>query len=777
MKPVIIPDLQADPGFSTLISIDRDIRSYLCMPIQLKGKIFGTLNIGSNEPHTYSELHAAMFQPIAQQVGSIIDRVLLFHQVTSDAAYIHNLLDSIDSVVYTVDTQCRIREVNNAWYEFVRSFGGQVLEEYNGRNLYDVTPTESLKVVYQNVVDQLLSGSIRIFSQEIVHPAPAGERTYQVTIIPMTIGKAIIGLVFTHTDITSLKRTEAELKKSNEQLIALNEISRLFSASFDLHEMLRSAIPLMQKTIGADAVIVYLREEDGEDLVLVHYTGFPVEAIPNLNRLKQDESATGEVVRTRRPMYISENAALDERIVAGNREILRRAGCDALAIVPLISKDRVIGALDIFYTGVHEFAEREQQFLTLVGNQFGNAVENALLYGESRSQVGRLTVLYQLSEHLTSTLNIDQMFQVVCEHVQHITPFRQFTIDFVDPTLQTITPAFHVDSVDGNLVFHLLVLQSSVLDPQSPAARVLSTRQSYRSADRKQLIIPMLSKETIIGLLSVSSGPATSIDMHQQILESIANLTAISLEKGKLYEETLQKSLEIERRNKELDDFTYVVSHDLKEPLISIEGFGRILQLDYGNIIQAEGKEYLDSMVSGTTRMKGLIDDLLLLSRVSRPSESFKTVAIKDVLDRIRIDFEFTIRQRGLSLNVPENLPGVEGNETQLTIVFRNLIGNAIKFNRSPNPRVDVSFQNTGNNLYLFSVRDNGIGIEKDFFEKIFVIFQRLHRREEYEGTGAGLAIVKKIIELHRGKIWVESELGRGSTFYFTLPKPIVHEL
>jgi light-regulated signal transduction histidine kinase (bacteriophytochrome) len=264
---------------------------------------------------------------------------------------------------------------------------------------------------------------------------------------------------------------------------------------------------------------------------------------------------------------------------------------------------------------------------------------------------------------------------------------------------------------------------------------------------------------------------------HIQLLESISNLTAIALEKGRLYEETLQKSIEIEKRNKELDDFTYVVSHDLKEPLISVEGFSRILQLDYQDVIQAEGKEYLDSIVGATTRMKGLIDDLLLLSRVSRPTESFKEFSIKEILDEIIHDIEFTIKQRGVEILLPDDLPTVFGNATQVKIVFRNLIGNAIKFNKNPNPKVEIGFQNTENNHYLFYVKDNGIGIDKEFYDKIFLIFQRLHRREEYEGSGAGLAIVKKIIELHNGKVWVESELGKGSTFFFTLPKPPIKNI
>ena len=192
--------------------------------------------------------------------------------------------------------------------------------------------------------------------------------------------------------------------------------------------------------------------------------------------------------------------------------------------------------------------------------------------------------------------------------------------------------------------------------------------------------------------------------------------------------------------------------------------------MDYSDVIRAEGKEYLDSLVGATTRMKGLIDDLLMLSRVSKPTESFRQVDLSAVVAEIRADMEFVIRKRNVDFRVDPALPKVAGNETQLKILFRNLIGNAVKFNDKPDPFVEVGFRYQENNSYLFWVKDNGIGIEPEFFEKIFVIFQRLHRREEFEGSGAGLAIVKKIIEIHEGKIWVESQKGTGSMFCFALP-------
>jgi len=777
-KPIIVNDFLAEEKYRSIAVYKKGLGAQLSYPITLKGKIFGTINIGTKEPYTFFDEHVEMLHPIAQQIGFIIDRILLFNKVSEDSAYIRNLLDSIDSIVYTVNNELRIQEVNKAWYGFMRDFGVETMEDYHGKALFDVLPSEPLKVMFQNIIDPILNGSVKIFSQEFVHSSNKGDIVYNITINPMVINQKVVGLVFTHNDITALKKSEAELKKSNEQLLALHEISTLVSSSREVKTMLNDAIPILQKNINAVGVIVYLLDSDKNDLILTYQKGFDKVEFPTIFHLPMSASATGQVVATKKPLYISEKVYLDERIVPTNREILKKLNLDAMALIPLVSKDKVFGALDIFYDHPHVFSEQEKQILMLVGNQLGVAIENSRLYDELRSQVDRLTVLYQLSQELTSTLNINQIFEVVHKYVKQVIPFQMFRIDLYNEKTNTKTPVLNIEKVNGEEIFVTTLSHPTSVAQGTAIENVLINRNTYQSSDKRLISIPMISKDVILGIMSVEAEVGMYYSgTHIQLLESISNLTAIALEKGRLYEETLQKSIEIEKRNKELDDFTYVVSHDLKEPLISVEGFSRILQLDYQDVIQAEGKEYLDSIVGATTRMKGLIDDLLLLSRVSRPTESFKEFSIKEILDEIIHDIEFTIKQRGVEILLPDDLPTVFGNATQVKIVFRNLIGNAIKFNKNPNPKVEIGFQNTENNHYLFYVKDNGIGIDKEFYDKIFLIFQRLHRREEYEGSGAGLAIVKKIIELHNGKVWVESELGKGSTFFFTLPKPPIKNI
>jgi PAS domain S-box-containing protein len=771
-QPVIIPDLAAEASYEALYSFQEGMRSEMSLPIVVKGKVLGTFNLLSYEPHTYHDEHASTLVPVAQQIGVIIDRVRLFRQVSEDATYIHKLLDSIDSVVYTVDTGCQIREVNKAWHDFVRTCGVTDDLEYHGMNLMDAVPSEPLKILLQNVVGDLLAGRIRFFSQEFAQSTPGGERMYQLTINPMVIESRVIGLVISHTDITALKQTEHELKRSYEQLLALNEISTLISTSLNLEDILHGTIPLLNRTFEASGVLVYLREKEGEGLTLAQKEGLPDITTEQIRHLPESESVTGLAISTKEPLYLTDNAVDDSRILQANRPLLRRAGVVSMAAIPLMSKDKVHGALDIFYNARQEFPSQLRQMLTLIGNQLGAAIENALLYQELLSQIARLTVLYELSQQLTSTLDSRQIFKIIYEHVARIIHFNLVRVDLIDARRQTVTHSMSAERVAGEFAETSEAGISLRIPAESPEQYVLESRAIRVNPEKTVIHLPMFSKGTIMGIMSAHTDLDNAFSGIQlRLLESIGNLAAIALEKAMFYEETVQKSQEIERRNKELDDFTYVVSHDLKEPLISIEGFGKILQLDYQEVIGKEGKEYLDSILGASTRMKGLIDDLLMLSRVSRPSEAFRVVSTKKVIGEIRTDMEFTIRQKGASLIIPEDLPLVVGNETHVKVVFQNLIGNAFKFNTGDHPEVEIRFQNAENNYYLFSVRDNGIGISPDFFEKIFIIFQRLHRREEYEGSGAGLAIVKKIIEIHRGKIWVTSEIGKGSTFFFTLPR------
>jgi signal transduction histidine kinase len=225
----------------------------------------------------------------------------------------------------------------------------------------------------------------------------------------------------------------------------------------------------------------------------------------------------------------------------------------------------------------------------------------------------------------------------------------------------------------------------------------------------------------------------------------------------------------LRRSNRDLEQFAYVASHDLQEPLRKVASFCQLLERRYGDQLDERGQQYIDFAVDGAKRMQKLINDLLAFSRVGRTTDAFVQVNLGDTLARAKLALATSIEASDAEITT-DPLPTISGDATLLAAVFQNLIGNAIKFRGEATPRVHIGVEEQ-TDTWVLSCSDNGIGIDADYAEKIFVIFQRLHRRESYEGTGIGLALVRKIIEFHGGTIWLDTGVESGTTFRWTLPK------
>jgi PAS domain S-box-containing protein len=235
--------------------------------------------------------------------------------------------------------------------------------------------------------------------------------------------------------------------------------------------------------------------------------------------------------------------------------------------------------------------------------------------------------------------------------------------------------------------------------------------------------------------------------------------------------ELARQSEELRRSNAELERFAYVASHDLQEPLRMVSSYVQLLARRYQGRLDADADEFIHYAVDGASRMRRLIQDLLTYARISTRGEAFEPVALEEVLEDTREALKVAIEESGATLT-HDPLPTVTADPTQMGQLFQNLLSNALKFRGAEPPVVHIGARRSGDHAgaWLFSVHDNGIGIDPAFFDRIFIVFQRLHGMTEYSGTGIGLALCRRIVERHGGHLWVESGAGRGATFFFTLP-------
>lgn len=317
----------------------------------------------------------------------------------------------------------------------------------------------------------------------------------------------------------------------------------------------------------------------------------------------------------------------------------------------------------------------------------------------------------------------------------------------------------------------LIGAKVEILIPQAARTRHVSHRESYNQHPNARPMglltdLSAIRRDGKTVPVEISLSPA-HIDQQLSIIVSIRDVT-----ERKQRERLLKRQAEdLARSNKELERFGYIASHDLQEPLRMVSSYVQLLSRRYKGKLDDDADEFINYAVDGANRMQSLINDLLDYSRVGHSKLNYRLIEVEDTLRTALTNLQPSIEESHAIIEY-SHLPKLNGLAIELTQLFQNLISNAIKY-RSDRPlKVYVSCSDEGDN-WRFSVADNGIGIEPKHHEKIFEVFRRLHAKDDYPGTGIGLAVCKKIAELHEGKIWVESAPGMGSVFYFTISKQL----
>lgn len=320
-------------------------------------------------------------------------------------------------------------------------------------------------------------------------------------------------------------------------------------------------------------------------------------------------------------------------------------------------------------------------------------------------------------------------------------------------------------NIKSNIIVNLPKIDS--LPPEAKQDRWYLKTNNIKSL----LIVPMFYGTGVKGILALEAVNQEHAwtERDIQLLKLTGEIISGAVERCRQASELVNRTEQLEASNQELEKFAYIVSHDLSEPLRSISGFSYLLQEEYDSQLDKEAQEYLEFINDGAARMQQLIKDLLAFSRVGSQNLVLTSIDCEQVIQEVISNLQAAIIENKVEIHY-DKLPKIMADRTQFAQLWQNLIANAIKF-RNPGLRPEIHISATQKSQELvFTIQDNGIGIETQYTEEIFSVFRRLHNRQQYSGTGIGLAICRRIVELHGGRIWVKSTVGKGSTFYIFLP-------
>jgi len=406
-------------------------------------------------------------------------------------------------------------------------------------------------------------------------------------------------------------------------------------------------------------------------------------------------------------------------------------------------------------------------------NRFYNAMDRAqTLFSEVRRRSEELQAAYEemqaTNEEMQAT---NEELQATTDELERTTAYRQTLTDTMLDVLLTTDPEGVITEVNK--------ATERISGYSSDELIGKPLRQFFVDQDRAQAGIEEIKKEggssnyelTVL----TKAGKEVPVSFNATVLRDPAGRiigllgSARDVTKQRQVESSLKQTMaQLESSNKELEQFAYVASHDLQEPLRMVSSYTQLLEKRYKDKLDSDADEFIGYVVDGVSRMQNLINSLLTYSRVTTKGKALAKTDCEAVLETTITNLKKAIEESSADIT-HDPLPVVRADDVQVGQLFQNLIGNAIKFRGKNNPRIHVSAEHKDAE-WVFSVRDNGIGIEPQYDDRIFQIFQRLHSKEAYPGTGIGLAICKKIVERHGGRIWVESKPGKGTTFFFTLP-------
>ncbi|KYC35066.1 histidine kinase [Scytonema hofmannii PCC 7110] len=584
-------------------------------------------------------------------------------------------------------------------------------------------------------------------------------------------------------DITKRKQAEESLEAYANRQALVAELSQMALAGLNLTTLMQETVTLVSHSLKVEYCNILELLPDSSILRLVAGVGWHPELVGQATVSAGSDSQAGHTLRSQEPTIV--NDFLTETRF-GKPQLPHDYFIVSSVSLLIHGKENPFGVLEVHTTRTRTFSKEDVYFLQAVTNMLATAIERQRFEDVLRGNEQRSQLFSDITLKIRQSLQIDEIIQTSVTEVQHLLQADRVLIfrllpDGTGVVVQEAVVSGFISILGHNLedpCFNEDYVQQyrqgrigSMSDIEKVTITPCYLEFLQKLSVKANLIVPIIFKNKLWGLLIAHqcAHPREWTSWETELLQQLANQIGIAVAQAQLLEQETRQRQELARSNEELQQFAFIASHDLQEPLRKIKTFGERLKATCSDALTEQGQDYLERMQNATRRMQALIEDLLTLSRVTTRAKPFEQVDLAQVTQEVLSDLEIRILQTEALVEVGD-LPTVQADPLQMRQLLQNLIGNALKFHyKDTPPIVKIYTQQHEAGHEQLIVEDNGIGFDEKYLDRIFNVFQRLHGRNEYEGTGMGLAIARKIVERHGWSITAYSQLGKGSKFIVSL--------
>ncbi|PWH17831.1 MAG: hypothetical protein DDG60_01175 [Anaerolineae bacterium] len=789
-KSVMIADYPSWPNQVPLYA--SGFHAIAAAPMKVRGEVIGIIGLAYTEAgRVFSARQMQSLEQFAELASLAVDNARLYESARQELTERKRIQESL------AQSQENLRLALDAAQMGIWTWNIQTNEVSWSDSVYKIFGIEktAAPITYQHYLS-FIPPSDRLKVQETINKSLADPNQFYFIEHPIILPDGTTrwisaqGRVYTDEagrpvrmggtvmDITARKLSETALYEAHHQLEVnahilerrsqllqvAAEVSRVASAILDPSDLSQQVVELVQQRFGLYYVGLFLIDEQGEDIVLRAATG---EAGREMLKAGHrfpigNSSMVGWCVANRRARI-----ALDvgEDAVRFNNPLLPNTRSE-LAL-PLISRGQILGALTIQSDQEAAFSDEDIETFQTMADQLANAIQNARLYDQlereleerkrAEMQVRQLNAeLEERVERRTLALKAsEERFRALADN----NPLRIRRYDrecrYLYANRVSNDPDFEPQQIIGKTI------REVVENPELVELAERCIRQVFETGQPMQTEYQYDEHSFALWYLAPEFGP------DGQVISVVTTTLDIS-ERRRMEDELRARTLELQASNRELESFSYSVSHDLRAPLRALDGFSRILLEDFQAYLPEEAQQYLKRIREATQQMSQLIDDMLRLSRISRAELRRDPISLTELARQIVENLQSQEPERSARILIQENLIA-NADQGLLRLALENLFNNAWKFSAKSNP-TEIEFGKTlVDGRETFFIRDNGVGFDMAYADKLFGVFQRLHSPSEFPGTGVGLAIVQRVIHRHGGRIWAQSAPGQGATFYFTL--------